>query len=175
MRRAVRESLRWLPLLFWITGIHAQTCLVLSRPVLNSSGTATFNLSLHSVAGGAPAALQWAFQYSSSSIAALTVDDGPTLARAGKTTFCAGGASSFDCLAVGVNANMIGDGIIAKVTAALVPGADSANLAIKSSLGASREGYFIAVVAKSSAQAYSNCGPEPRRRGEVGKMMFSVF
>jgi hypothetical protein len=169
MRRALPESLRWLPLLFWVTGIHAQTCLMLSRPVLDSSGTATFALSLHSVSGGRPAALQWAFQYSSSNITALTVNDGAALAPAGKTAFCAGNASSFNCLAVGLNANMIGDGIIARVTATLAPGSDSADLLIKSTLGASPEGYFISVIAKSSAQPYSNCGPEPRRRGKVGK------
>jgi hypothetical protein len=169
MPGAAQESLRWLPILFWVTGIHAQTCLVLSRPVLGPSGTATFGLSLHSVPGGRPAALQWAFQYSSSNLAALTVGDGPALGSAGKTTFCAGNSDSFNCLAVGLNAKTIGDGVIAKVTATLTPGADSANLAIKSALGASPEGYFISVKAISSAESYSNCGPEPRRRGEVGK------
>jgi len=169
MLGAVQESLRWLPILFWVTGIHAQTCLVLSRPVLGSNGTTTFGLALHSAPGARPAAIQWAFQYSSSSIAALTVDDGPALAPVGKTTFCAGNSDSFNCLAVGLNTNTMRDGIIAKVTATLVTGVDSANLVITSSLGVSREGYFIPVIARSGANAYSNCGPQPRRRGDVGK------
>ena len=169
MRGAVQESLRWLPLLFWVTGIHAQTCLVLSHPVLGSSGTAKFDLSLRSVPGGRPAALQWAFQYSSSNIAALTVDDGPALAPAGKTTFCAGNSDSFNCLAVGLNANTIGDGIIAKVTATLAPGVDSANLMIKFAMGASPEGYLVSVIAISGAAAYASCRPPPHRGGAVGK------
>jgi hypothetical protein len=143
--------------------------MVLSRPVLRTTGTATFDLLLRSVPGGKPAALQWTFQYASSDIATLTVDDGPALAPSGKSTFCAGSPGFFTCLAAGLNTKAIGDGIIAKVTATLAPGSDSANLLIRSSLGASPEGYYVSVVAKSGADAYSNCGPQPHRRGEVGK------
>jgi len=169
MLGAVQECLRWLPILLGVTGIHAQTCLVLSRPVFGSNGTATFGLSLHSAPGARPAAVQWAFQYSSSSIAALAVDDGPALAPVGKTTFCAGNSGSFNCLAAGLNTNTMRDGIIARVTATLVPGGDAANLVITSSLGASREGYFIPVVAKPIDEAYASCRPHLHRGGAVGK------
>lgn len=169
MWNAVQVSLRCLPILLWTSTIQGQTCMVLSRPVLTPSGTMTFDLSLRSAPGGKPAALQWSFQFSSSNIAALTVEDGPALAPSRKSTFCAGNPGSFNCLAAGRNSAPIGDGIVAKVTATLAPGSDSANLAIASPWGASPAGFFILVIAKSSTDVNPNCGPEPRRRREVGK------
>jgi hypothetical protein len=167
MRGVFQESLRWLPMLLWANGISAQTCMVLSRPTIGTNGTATFDLSLRSSPGDKPAALQWTFQYSRSDITALAVDDGPALVAAGKSTFCAGNSDAFNCLAVGLNSRVIGDGIIGKVTATLASGADSTSLLVKSSLAGSPEGYFISVIAKYGAAPY--CQPPPHRGGAVGK------
>jgi hypothetical protein len=179
MRRALPESLRWLPLLFWVTGIHAQTCLVLSRPVLDSSGTATFALSLHSVSGGRPAALQWAFQYSSSSIAALTVERRSRPGSGWQNHILRRQCQLFQLLGGWSQCEHDRRRNHRKVTATLVPAADSANLVIKSSLGASREGYFIPVVAKSSAQptpvAAHRIGEARLANDVLGVLMTKVY
>jgi len=168
MRSTAPKYLRWL-LLLWTIAIHAQTCMLLSRPVLTPDGTMTFDLSLRSASGARASTLQWTFQYSIANIAALRVDDGPALAPSGKSTFCAGNPGSLDCVAGGFNRNIISDGIVAKVTATLGPGFDSANLIFSSALGASPEGFFISVMAKSNADAHSNCAPQPHRKGDAGK------
>src|SRR5580704_11564749 len=98
---AARKALCGLPILLLTSGLTAQTCLVLSPATISSDGTASMNLSLYSAPGTPPAAVQWTFQYPSSNIRSLTVDDGPMLTAAGKITMCAGDAAAYKCLAVG--------------------------------------------------------------------------
>ena len=62
-----------------------------------------------------------------------------------------------------------GSRICVRSGAVVVPGGDAANLVITSSLGASREGYFIPVVAKPIDEAYASCRPHLHRGGAVGK------
>jgi hypothetical protein len=147
--------------------------MVLSSPTIAANGTASLDLSLYSARGTEPAAVQWTFQYSSSSIQTLTVDDGPALTSVGKTAMCSGDAAAYNCLAVGTNTKPISNGIIAKLTAVLAPGATAATIAIKSPLAASAAGYLIPVKSKvlpgSGADDLPDCRPGLHRRVPAGK------
>lgn len=145
-RFAARRPLRWLPAFLCLAGgLKAESCLVLSPATMTTQGTALWDLSLQSPPGAEPAAVQWSFQYTSATISSLTVDDGPMLAPAGKTTFCAGDASAYTCLAVGTAAKTIGNGVIAKVTAVLTPGTTNPTILITNSLGSSLDGNLIRI------------------------------
>jgi hypothetical protein len=156
----------------WTSGLNAQTCLVLSPATIAADGVASLDLSLYSSPGTALAAVQWTFRYPSSSIGSLTVDDGPMLTSAGKTAICAGDATAYTCLAVGASTKTIGNGIIARVTAVLVPGAGSAAVALTDSLGASSAGNLIPIPlrieAPAGAKVSSDCKLHTPQRDSVG-------
>ena len=167
-----RRALCSIAFLLWTSALTAQTCLVLS-PAANSpeGGAALLNLSLYSSPGTSPAAVQWTFQYASSNIRSLIVDDGPMLTSAGKTAMCAGAAAGYNCLAVGLNANTIASGVIAKVTAVLAPGAGAAAISIASSFAASAAGNLIPIspkiVSTTSAHVSYDCRIHPPLRGPI--------
>jgi hypothetical protein len=132
---AVRTAFCWLPIILWTSALGAQTCLVLSPATITTDHTAWLDLALYSSPGSAPAAVQWTFQYRSSNISSLTVDDGPMLTSAGKTAICTGNAAATNCLAVGHNTKTVANGVIAKVTAVLAPGATTAPVQITNPRG----------------------------------------
>lgn len=140
-----RTVRRWLPAILWTSGLCAQTCLSLSPPVITAEGTAEFDLSLYSPRGTAPAAVQWTFQYEASRISGLTVTEGPALQASLKTVICDGDVTPHNCLAAGLNKRIIIDGVIAKVTAVLAPGATTAAMQITRLSAASAEGISIPV------------------------------
>jgi hypothetical protein len=151
--RTVRH---WLPAILWTSGLCAQTCMSLSPPVITADGTAKFDLSLYSPRGTAPSAVQWSFQYEASSISSLTVTDGPALQATMKTVMCDGDAAPHNCLAAGLNKKIIVDGVIAKVTAVLAPGAATAAIQITGLRAVSAEGIEIpAVVCRSLPEVRS--------------------
>lgn len=162
----------WLLILIWTSALRAQTCLVLVPPTYNPDGTAWLELSLYSFHRTPPAAVQWTFQYSTSNISSLTVDDGPALTAAGKTAFCAGDGAEYKCLAVGLNANTIANGVIAKVTAVLAPGSTTATIQITNPLGASADGnavpMFSRVLSIAGAEASPDCRQAPRLGSPIG-------
>ena len=141
-------SLSCLSASLWAGEANAQSCLVLSPPKFAPNGSVTLELSLFSLPGKAPAAVQWTLQYTSSNITKLIVDDGPALALARKTALCSGNANAYNCLVAGSNANAIGNGIVAKLTVGLVAGTAAAPISIYSPLGVSGEGYFVPVSSK---------------------------
>jgi len=169
---AARKARCCLPIFLWTSGLIAQTCLVLSPATITPNGTALLDLALWSLHRTAPAVVQWTFQYPSSSISSLNVDDGPTLTSAGKTAFCAGDATAYNCLAVGLNTNTIANGVIAKVTAVLAPGATKATVQITNPLGASAAGnripIFSRILSITGAQVSSDCRLRPPLRRSVG-------
>jgi hypothetical protein len=103
----------------------------------------------------------------------LTVSDGPALTSAGKTALCDGNADAYNCMAVGIGRRSIGNGVIARLIAALVPGNSSAQLSINSTLGASLAGYFVGVYPRVlgglGAETPPECGPRLERRGYISK------
>jgi hypothetical protein len=149
-RFAARKLLPGLPIFALIlSSVNAQTCLILSSAKARPDGTVSLDLSLNSLSGPPPAAVQWTFRYSSSAILSITVDDGPALLSTGKTTFCAEGAAAYKCLITGVNSNTVPNGVIAKVTAVLAPGAHTATIQVREALGASIGGDSIAISSES--------------------------
>ena len=118
---------------------------MLSRPATTSDGTSVWNLYVHSTLSGAPAALQWSFQASSSEIASFTIDTGPALTAFGKTVICSANSLGYNCLAVGPNANTIDSGVIAKLTVASSTAGIRPAIRITSPLAASAEGFSIPV------------------------------
>ncbi len=156
----------------WPGALNAQTCLVLSPATITADGSALLDLSLFMPPGAAPAAVQWTFQYPSTSISSLTVDDGPMLTSAGKTAICSGSAAAYHCLAVGLNTKSIGNGVIAKVTAVLAPGASTPAIVITDSFGASTSGKAIPIPLRiqtpAGAKVSSDCRLHPPPKGSVG-------
>ena len=165
-RFQLRKALCRLPILLlpslWPSGLTAQTCIVLSPATISSSGAALLNLSLYSSPGTAPAALQWTFQYASSNIRSLSVDDGPMLTSAGKTAMCAGDAAAYKCLAVGLNTNTIASGVIAKVTAVLAAGVGTPAISIANSFAASAAGNVIPIFPKTLFSTSGHVSPDCR-------------
>lgn len=168
-----RKSLRWLPIVLLTGRVNAQTCMVLSPPTIAANGTASLDLSLYSERGGEPAAVQWTLQYPLSNIKNLKVDDGPALTSAGKTAMCTGDAAAYTCMMVGANTKTIANGIVAKLTAVLIPGATTATILIKSARGVSTAGYPIPVMTKlisnPGADVSSECKPQLQKRAPAGK------
>ena len=149
-RFVARKLLLGLPMFALILSpVNAQTCLMLSSAKAQPDGTASLDLSLNSPSGLPPAAVQWTFRYSSSAIRSITVDDGPALLSIGKTTFCAEDPDAYKCLITGANTKTIPNGVIAKVSAVLAPGAHTATIQVCEALGAAIGGDPIAISSES--------------------------
>ena len=133
-----------------VHGLSGQIRLALTTTSVTPDGTASLDLSVNSPSSTPPAALQWNFQFLASSITNLTVSDGPVVTAASKGVICSSASASYTCLAVGVNANMINNGVIAKVTAILAPGATGASIQVTNPFAASPEGYFIPISASGA-------------------------
>jgi len=170
--RRAQKACRWLPAILWISGLSAQTCLVLSPSTLHQKNNGLFDLSLYAPNGKAPSAVQWTFQYPASSISSFNVDDGPVLNAAGKTAICAGDAAAYNCLVVGLNTKPIANGVIAKVAAVFAPGAGPAVLQLTNPRASSADGSLIPIVARiqsvPTTDLASDCGLLPRPKGPVG-------
>ena len=156
---SARKSLWWLPVV-WSAGVlHAQACLVLV-PAGIAKGAASLELSLDAPPGYAPAAVEWTFQYPSSNTTSLSVDDGPVLSAAGKTAICAGDRTAYKCLTLGANTKTISNGIMAKVTAVLAPGASGPAISIHNPVAVAPNGHpipIVSIVAASSADVSTEC------------------
>src|ERR1035438_4453456 len=122
-----------------------QTSLVLSSGAATPGGTASLALSLANLGGTQLAALQWTLNYPSSSISGITVTAGPASTTAAKTIYCAGSGGTYTCLALGLNSNIIGDGVVANVQLSLTTSATSANITLSNASGASLAGAAIPV------------------------------
>ena len=159
--------------LLCVTAANAQSCLILSSPTIDASGSALFDLSLFSAPTKAPAAVQWTFQYDATVVNKLVVDDGPSLTFAGKTTMCYGNAEAYNCLAVGRNTRTIGNGVVARLTAQVNSGATAIPISIRSAMGASPDGYFLPVIPSVLSNPRGVvppvCKPQSPARGPISK------
>ncbi len=122
--------------------LRAQTVLTLSSATVPPGGTASLELSLKS--DGPPiAALEWTFRLEG--IGAIAVDTGPALISAAKTVVCTGDTALYRCLGVGANAEMIPNGIVARISATLAPDSHSAVLQIVEALGSTPDAAPISI------------------------------
>jgi len=148
-----------------ITGLHADSCLILSPPRTVSGNIASFELWLHSPARDRPAAVQWWLEYPPASISGLTVDEGPVLASAGKALFCAAGQTAYRCLAAGRNRDTIANGVVATVIAVLTPGTQTPTIVVRNALGASARGELIPIFSEGTVVT-TTCAPELRHKSK---------
>ena len=91
----------------------AQSALALSSATTAADGTASLNLTINSAPGNEPAGLQWTFSYPSANVAAATISAGSALTAAGKSVTCAPVSGGYACVAYGMNANTIANGVVA--------------------------------------------------------------
>jgi hypothetical protein len=141
------------------------TSLALSSGVAVDA-VASLALSLDASAGVAPAAIQWSFKYPSAALIRLTIEDGPTAAAAGKTVICTGDGDGCTCLVLGLNAEIIADGVIARITAVLAPGVNEATILITEALGVSAIGDPLSLSSSSGTVTITEkpLAREPRGR-----------
>ncbi|MBW4028833.1 MAG: hypothetical protein HIU93_15810 [Acidobacteria bacterium] len=91
----------------------------------NAGGTTQINLSLTSVSGAAPSALQFKLGYAATSVANVSLAPGAAAGSAGKTLDCVTeSAGLISCLLYGINSNVLSNGVVATVGVqlALSPG-----------------------------------------------------
>ena len=125
----------------------AQSSLVLSSGTVVSGGSVSLNFSMTSPAGSGPAALQWTFSYPSAAFASFTVGAGPSLTAANKSIACSGDGSSYTCLAYGMNATQIANGVIAIVSVTPAAGVSTVAIGATNALGATPTADAIAITA----------------------------
>lgn len=93
------------------------------------------------------AGLQWTFLYPPADIWAFTITPGPAAVDAGKVPVCSGQAGGYTCVLVGVNQNLIHEGVIARVRAATVPGSKSIHINVADTIAATTNGSMLPIVA----------------------------
>lgn len=128
------------------TGFAQTSSLALASVSAAPGSSAVLALTLASGSGNAPAAVQWTVTYDPSAITGITVTAGSSATAAAKSVQCAGGGGSYSCLAFGLNANPIADGLLATVTVNLAPAAiGSVSIGLSNSIGASPSSASIAL------------------------------
>ena len=85
------------------TLLHAQPGLSLASATVPSGGSTALNLSFTSSPSSPLAAVQWTFNFPATGVATLRAAPGPALSSAGKTLSCALAATSYTCVAWGLN------------------------------------------------------------------------
>ena len=114
-----------------------------------SGGTASLEVALGG--GSQPAALQWTVAYSSSAVTAINVTAGPSLTGAGKSLSCSGGPGAYTCVATGLNATAIADGVVATANLTFAPSASMVNVGLTNTMGASAAGGAIPISGTGSS------------------------
>src|SRR5579872_1279693 len=114
-----------------LTGtLFGQSTLTLSSGNGSPGGTVTLNLSLASVTGNEPAALEWTVGYPISAIASVSAVVGSSASGAGKTLSCSGSSGSYTCQVSGMNVNPIVNGVVAAITFTLTPSASTTPITV---------------------------------------------
>ena len=156
----------WLSLALWPQGLYGQLSLVLSPAEAVDDGTVIFRLRLNSPLATAtvfPAALQWTFRFSTSTIRSIAVDDGPALEAADKTAMCTGDSSVHRCVAAGRNSNIVTPGVIVKVTVTLVEKSVQPVLQVCDPHASSSDGYSIPITVPETDSAAPPARTRPKQ------------
>ncbi len=147
--RWTRRFLLVASLLASVSSILPAQSLTLVSASTQANNSILLNLYL-STSGIQPAALQFAFSYSDSTITSFSVSGGPALTAPQKSLYCGGNAANYTCVAVGINNNIISDGVIATVSVTFAPGVTTASIKVGNSLGADSDGNALSVSAPGS-------------------------
>ena len=142
----VAKQLSFIPAVLVLlgSGVWAQPNLTLSSSTALPGGSVSLNLTLSSSASNPPGALQWTFTYPAAAVSNLSVTAGAALVSAGKSVTCSGDASGYICIAYGMNATTIGDGVVATVAVTL-SGSSAAPIGLTNPMAASAAGSGIAI------------------------------
>lgn len=92
-----------------------QFALSLNSASASPGSTVTLNVSALASGGAKAAALQWTMNYPAV-LSSLSTEAGPAASAAGKSVSCAVNSGSTTCVAFGMNANTLGDGVVARTT-----------------------------------------------------------
>ena len=143
----------------WTINLRAQSSLVLSSGTVAPGGSVTLNLTLSSAYDSQPAGIQWTLRYAAAKVLVWSIAAGPALIASGKTITCAAkdteyrGVVAYTCLAVGLNASPIADGVVATLTVSLANGAGATAIDLMNTLGASPAGSYISIAATGGTVA----------------------
>jgi hypothetical protein len=107
-----------------------QVSLTLSSASANLGGAVSVNLNITAAPGSEPAGIQWTLSYPAGDVASVGVAAGSALTASGKSIYCNGRVGVITCLAVGLNADPIGNGVAAVVTLSLAGATASSVLPI---------------------------------------------
>jgi uncharacterized protein (TIGR03437 family) len=116
---ALRIGMESLPILLLLlpTATFGQPLsLALSSGAGAPGTTVSLSITLEADAGTQPAGLQWTLNYSSADFMAVQVVASSSATMAGKSISCAGQSGSLICLLVGLNADLIPNGVVAIAT-----------------------------------------------------------
>lgn len=136
-----------LALLFSPLVALAQTSLILASGAAVAGSPVSLNLSLSSPSGMTVSALEWTVTYPASA-SNISVSAGPALTAAGKTLTCAAVSAGYSCVATGMNANAIANGVIATVSGT-VSGSAAINIGISGATASTPGGEPSSVAATS--------------------------
>src|ERR1019366_6053625 len=126
------------------TSTLAQTGgLSLSAGSAPSGGTAVVNLSLSG--GSSPAGLQWTLTYAATEVSNVTMTAGPVLTAANKSLTCAATPGAYTCLASGLNATAIGDGVVATASITVPLASGISNVGVSGTMGVLPSGLGLTV------------------------------
>src|SRR5450759_4762412 len=120
--------------------LFAQGALTLSSVTAPAGGTATLNVTLVSPADSRPAGLQWTLAYSPTNIVSISAIAGASANAAAKSINCAASSGSYVCLLIGLNTNVIQDGVVAVVSVRIASGVASTAINAIDTLGVSAGG-----------------------------------
>jgi hypothetical protein len=154
------RSRRWLFVAMLAAGVAnllpAQSLTVsLAGPPMGN--TVLLNLVLSTPSGvEQPAAIEWAFSYSSDAITSFSVIAGPALTASQKSLFCNGNATNYICLAAGLNALTISDGLVATVSVTLASGFTTALISMGNPSSSDSSGNFLLLSTPGSFNVETN-------------------
>ena len=142
-----RQIVLLLSLLFGLGSAHGQsTSLSLASGSALPGGALSLNLTLNAATGSVPSAMQWTLSYATSDIVSVNVSAGAALASAGKTIACNSGSGSLTCVASGMNASLIGNGVVAVVAVQLsATSGATVPLLMSNVVGSSADGSAMAI------------------------------
>lgn len=124
------------------TALAQNSSLSLSSAGAAAGGSLTLNLTLSGSAQ--PAGLQWTFNYSTADFTSMTVNAGLSATNAAKSLSCAGTNGSYTCILVGLNSNVIANGVVATATVTLSSSASTVRpIQLANVLGATAAGNAV--------------------------------
>ncbi len=136
-----------------------QTSLTLTSGTVAPNRTTSLSLSVKSTGSNRPAALQWTFTYTASSVASIAVSAGSAATAAGKTLQCVMVPGAYSCLAVGMNSTAISDGVLAVLNLTLAASVNSVLVGVGNASAVAPSGTSISASGSGATATLNNPAP----------------